>query len=120
VSQLDQGYLANDCPKCGREYNRLAHDFDLCIDCNEITHWSDLAALTHTTQLAAFNYCPCEDIGEREDTPYPDCPSDDGTLRHCGRVADWSDCTKCGAGAWCYRATCPACQWSSSDCEGEA
>lgn len=35
------------------------------------THsWSDLANLTHATQVAEFGFCPCED-----DQPiYADCP----------------------------------------------
>ena len=33
--------------------------------------WSELAELTHTTQLERFGWCSCE---EQEDFPYSDCP----------------------------------------------
>ena len=34
-------------------------------------YWSDLAELTHTTQVEMFNFCTCE---EKEYFPYDDCP----------------------------------------------
>jgi hypothetical protein len=33
--------------------------------------WSELAQLTHKTQVERFNWCSCE---EQEDFPYSDCP----------------------------------------------
>jgi len=36
--------------------------------------WSDLAQLTHSTQLERFGFCLCEDPGDSEDLPYFDCP----------------------------------------------
>ena len=38
---------------------------------NKVYYWSDLAQLTHATQVAEFNFCLCE---EQEDFPYDDCP----------------------------------------------
>ena len=35
--------------------------------------WSELAELTHTTQVENFNWCGCE---EQEYFPYEDCPRD--------------------------------------------
>jgi hypothetical protein len=49
-----------------------------------------------------------------------DCPSEDSTFRHCGKVSDWSDCEKCEPDYWCFRVTCPVCLWSSVDCEDNA
>jgi hypothetical protein len=33
--------------------------------------WSELAELTHITQVERFNWCACE---EQEQFPYADCP----------------------------------------------
>ena len=38
---------------------------------DKVYYWSDLAQLTHATQVAEFNFCLCE---EQEDFPYDDCP----------------------------------------------
>jgi hypothetical protein len=43
----------------------------------EVMYWSDLAELTHATQVAQFNWCGCE---EQEQFPYADCPR----LVYCG------------------------------------
>ena len=37
----------------------------------KVYYWSDLAELTHETQVAEFNFCTCE---EQEYFPYSDCP----------------------------------------------
>lgn len=37
----------------------------------KVHYWSDLAQLTHATQVAEFNFCLCE---EKEYFPYDDCP----------------------------------------------
>jgi hypothetical protein len=37
----------------------------------ETMYWSDLAELTHKTQVEKFNFCLCE---EGEQFPYSDCP----------------------------------------------
>ena len=79
--------------------------------------WEELANLTHKTQVEQFNFCLCEDIADDQDTPYADCPSTDGTLRHCGQVAEWADCEKCGTDALCYRVLCHACGWTELDCD---
>ena len=79
--------------------------------------WGELALLTHATQVERFNFCGCEDITDTQPTPYADCPYDDGTLRHCGQVAEWADCDKCGADAGCFRVNCTACDWIEWDCD---
>jgi hypothetical protein len=38
-----------------------------------VMYWSDLAELTHATQVKQFNFCSCEDNEGREN-PYEDCP----------------------------------------------
>ena len=38
---------------------------------DEVLYWSDLAQLTHATQVELFNFCTCE---EKEYFPYGDCP----------------------------------------------
>ena len=35
--------------------------------------WSELAQLTHETQVDKFGYCWCEDT-EAHEHPYTDCP----------------------------------------------
>lgn len=35
--------------------------------------WSELANLTHETQVATFGWCSCED-NDGDDMPYDDCP----------------------------------------------
>ena len=37
-----------------------------------VLSWSDLADLTHKTQVEMFNFCTCEDPDY--DKPYSDCP----------------------------------------------
>jgi hypothetical protein len=41
---------------------------------NDQLSWSELAQLTHVTQVEKFDWCPCEDTDGRE-TVYPDCPA---------------------------------------------
>ena len=41
---------------------------------NEIMYWSDLANLTHVTQVEKFNFCTCED-NDGNENPYGDCPT---------------------------------------------
>jgi hypothetical protein len=38
---------------------------------SEVMYWSELAELTHATQVERFNFCTCE---EQEQFPYDDCP----------------------------------------------
>lgn len=38
---------------------------------SEVMYWSELAELTHATQVEKFNWCGCE---EGENFPYSDCP----------------------------------------------
>jgi hypothetical protein len=35
--------------------------------------WSELAELTHATQVEHFSFCSCEDL-EPHEHPYEDCP----------------------------------------------
>ena len=37
--------------------------------------WSELAQLTHATQVERFNWCMCED-NEGQENPYNDCPKE--------------------------------------------
>jgi hypothetical protein len=37
--------------------------------------WSELAELTHATQVKLFNFCLCEDLDEGQEAPYADCPT---------------------------------------------
>jgi len=37
----------------------------------ESMSWSEVAELTHATQVERFNWCECE---EQENFPYADCP----------------------------------------------
>jgi hypothetical protein len=38
-------------------------------------YWSELAELTHETQVMEFGWCSCEDNEGREN-PYADCPTE--------------------------------------------
>lgn len=38
----------------------------------QVLYWSDLADLTHETQVEMFNFCTCEDPDYEK--PYSDCP----------------------------------------------
>jgi hypothetical protein len=40
----------------------------------ESISWSELAELTHATQVEKFNFCTCED-NEGKENPYSDCPT---------------------------------------------
>jgi hypothetical protein len=40
----------------------------------ETMYWSELAKLTHATQVEKFNFCLCE---EQEYFPYVDCPKEE-------------------------------------------
>jgi hypothetical protein len=39
---------------------------------NDSISWSELAELTHATQVERFGFCTCEDL-EPHEYPYPDC-----------------------------------------------
>ena len=41
----------------------------------EVMYWSDLADLTHKTQVEKFDFCTCED-NEGNENPYTDCPKE--------------------------------------------
>jgi hypothetical protein len=41
---------------------------------DKVYYWSDLAELTHETQVSEFGWCSCE---EQEYFPYSDCPITD-------------------------------------------
>lgn len=38
----------------------------------EVLYWSDLADLTHKTQVEKFGWCSCKDL-EPHEYPYADC-----------------------------------------------
>lgn len=38
-----------------------------------VMSWSELAELTHETQVDTFGFCTCEDT-EPHEHPYSDCP----------------------------------------------
>jgi hypothetical protein len=40
---------------------------------DESISWSELAQLTHITQVERFGFCTCED-NEGQENPYADCP----------------------------------------------
>jgi hypothetical protein len=40
--------------------------------------WSEVAELTHATQVEKFNWCSCE---EQEEFPYADCPRPTITIK---------------------------------------
>jgi hypothetical protein len=42
---------------------------------NDAISWSELAELTHATQVERFNWCSCED-NEGQENPYADCPKE--------------------------------------------
>jgi hypothetical protein len=42
---------------------------------SRVHYWSDLAALTHVTQVKEFGFCLCEDLNGAE-APYSDCPKE--------------------------------------------
>jgi hypothetical protein len=47
-----------------------------CVSCappQESISWSELAELTHATQVERFNFCTCED-SDGNGKPYADCP----------------------------------------------
>jgi hypothetical protein len=41
----------------------------------EVMYWSDLADLTHETQVEKFGFCTCEE-NEGNENPYTDCPEE--------------------------------------------
>jgi len=42
---------------------------------NDSISWSELAELTHATQVERFDWCSCED-NEGNENPYADCPKE--------------------------------------------
>lgn len=41
---------------------------------DKVMSWSELAELTHATQVEGFGFCTCED-NEGQENPYADCPT---------------------------------------------
>lgn len=72
------------CKTCDEQIDRAEHDCDYCEDCchelqmswnktdQDSISWSELAELTHATQVERFGWCSCEDM-EPHEYPYPDC-----------------------------------------------
>jgi len=48
-----------------RQENKVSEDV--------VMSWSEVAQLTHATQVKNFNWCWCED-NEGNENPYDDCP----------------------------------------------
>lgn len=46
----------------------------------ESMSWSEVAELTHATQVERFNWCGCE---EQEQFPYNDCPNNPNYVAYC-------------------------------------
>lgn len=46
-------------------------EVDHCV-CERNYFWSEIAELTHETQVSTFGWCSCE---EQEQFPYSDCPN---------------------------------------------
>ena len=78
----DSDYIS--CDKCEREFDYKEYKSFTCSACesgeeiegegeqmNDSISWSELAELTHETQVERFNFCLCE---EQEQFPYADCP----------------------------------------------
>ena len=53
----------------------------------ESYYWSELADLTHETQVEIFGWCSCED-NEGNENPYADCPRPD-LATHTRRFLFW-------------------------------
>jgi hypothetical protein len=47
---------------------------------SDTIYWSELAELTHVTQVERFGWCSCED-NDGQENPYNDCPSTDISTR---------------------------------------
>jgi hypothetical protein len=60
------------CDRCKVEENHLS-DIECLAYENESISWSELAELTHKTQVMRFGFCSCED-NEGNENPYSDCP----------------------------------------------
>jgi hypothetical protein len=46
---------------------------------DKVMSWSEIANLTHETQVEHFNFCFCED-NESNEYPYDDCPKEDDNV----------------------------------------
>jgi hypothetical protein len=51
--------------------------------------WSELAELTHVTQVEHFNFCLCEDNFEGNENPYADCPKEERVMSKCPTCHRW-------------------------------
>ena len=61
------------CNLCKAEHTFPNVKCDLMIEQDEQLSWSELAELTHETQVDKFGFCSCEDT-EWHEHPYLDCP----------------------------------------------
>lgn len=57
-----------------RQINRYIAKWRKDIDNGIDMSYSELAELTHETQVGIFNWCSCED-NEGNENPYADCPT---------------------------------------------
>ncbi len=71
---------------------------------NDNMSWSEVALLTHKTQVERFGWCSCED-NEGNENPYSDCTEDDQwvctitdeVMDEFGNIID-EDCDYCETG----------------------
>lgn len=72
--------LQYECADCATRWENPVTNGEqfTCPECDYINNekeeavsWSELAELTHATQVERFNFCLCE---EQEQFPYSDCP----------------------------------------------
>ena len=49
-------------------------EIDVIVDASQKSYsWSEMAELTHATQVKIFGWCGCED-NDGNENPYADCP----------------------------------------------
>ncbi len=62
---------------------------------SEVMYWSELAELTHATQVEKFGWCACEDQGT---LTYTDCP-----VGNCSNCYSWCDALENGICQTCIK-----------------
>ena len=56
-------------------YKEITQKKERVMNEDVVMSWSELAELTHATQVEHFNFCLCED-NNGEENPYADCPKE--------------------------------------------
>lgn len=67
---LPQNYLEGESKRARARELTLTREREKVMS-NKVHYWSDIANLTHETQVEEFGFCTCE---EQEYFPYDDCP----------------------------------------------